>query len=152
MTNIIISLSQLDDLVDSIINSERINFLVSRRQFPNYCSSGTISYLQFQSMLLVFYKEYFYRWATEGLPLSWAEISINNLFWNLFLRFCLQAYFIKTTVIGFIAKKFCKIQICSKIAIKTPERRHRCHWRRSGVFLVNVKQVSRIALVLTKNK
>ena len=29
-------------------------------------------------------------------------------------------------------------EICSKLTIKTPERRH---WRRSGVFIVNFEQV-----------
>ena len=30
-------------------------------------------------------------------------------------------------------------EICSKLTRKTPER---CHWRRSGVFIVNFKQIS----------
>ena len=35
-------------------------------------------------------------------------------------------------------------EVCLKLTIKTPERRH---WRRSGVFIVNFKQISRIVLV-----
>ena len=35
-------------------------------------------------------------------------------------------------------------EICSKLAIKTPERHHRRH---SGVFIVNFQQISHIALV-----
>ena len=35
-------------------------------------------------------------------------------------------------------------EICSKLAIKTPERHH---WRHSGVFIVNFQQTSHIALV-----
>ena len=35
-------------------------------------------------------------------------------------------------------------EICSKLAIKTPERRH---WRRSGAFIVNYEQISHIVLV-----
>ena len=35
-------------------------------------------------------------------------------------------------------------EICSKLTIKTPERRQ---WRRSGVFIVNFKHVSHIVLV-----
>ena len=30
-------------------------------------------------------------------------------------------------------------KICSKLIIKTPER---CHWRRSGVFIVNFEEIS----------
>ena len=43
-------------------------------------------------------------------------------------------------------------EICSKLTIKTPERRH---WRRSGVFIVNFEQISNIvvvSLLLTLNK
>ena len=35
-------------------------------------------------------------------------------------------------------------EICSKLTIKTPERRQE---RRSGVFIVNFKQISHIAVV-----
>ena len=38
--------------------------------------------------------------------------------------------------------ELCKI--CSKLTIKTPEQRQGC---RSGVFIVNSEQISRIALV-----
>ena len=37
-----------------------------------------------------------------------------------------------------------RCRICSKLTIKTPERRY---WRRSGVFIVNFKQISHLALV-----
>ena len=30
----------------------------------------------------------------------------------------------------------------SKLTIKTPERRHWRHWRRSGVFIVNFERIS----------
>ena len=33
--------------------------------------------------------------------------------------------------------------ICSKLAIKTPERRH---WRHSGVFIVNFEHISHLVL------
>ena len=36
-------------------------------------------------------------------------------------------------------------EICSKLTIKTPERRH---WCRSGVFIVNFEHVSHLVLVL----
>ena len=36
-----------------------------------------------------------------------------------------------------------KSEICSKLKIKTPKRRH---WRRSGVFIVNFEQISHIVL------
>ena len=39
-------------------------------------------------------------------------------------------------------RKMC--EICSKLTIKTSERRH---WRRSGVFIVNFEQILHIALV-----
>ena len=43
-------------------------------------------------------------------------------------------------------------EICSKLTIKTPERRH---WRCSGVFIVNFEYISHLALVfqlLTLNR
>ena len=36
------------------------------------------------------------------------------------------------------------MKICSKLTIKTPERRQ---WRRSGVFTVNFEQISFLVLV-----
>ena len=38
-----------------------------------------------------------------------------------------------------------RCEICSKLTIKIPER---CHWRRSGIFIVNFKHISHIVLVL----
>ena len=35
-------------------------------------------------------------------------------------------------------------EICSKLTIITPERRH---WRRSGIFIVNFEHISHFALV-----
>ena len=35
-------------------------------------------------------------------------------------------------------------EICSKVTIKLPERRH---WCRSGIFIVNFEQISHIVLV-----
>ena len=37
-----------------------------------------------------------------------------------------------------------KCEICSKLAIITPER---LQWRRSGVFIVNFKHISHLVLV-----
>ena len=37
-----------------------------------------------------------------------------------------------------------RCEICSKLTIKTPERRH---WRRSGVFIVNFEHISHLVLV-----
>ena len=37
-----------------------------------------------------------------------------------------------------------KCEICSKLAIKIPERHH---WRHSGIFIVNFEQISHIVLV-----
>ena len=45
-----------------------------------------------------------------------------------------------------------RFEICSKLTMKTLERRH---WRRSGVFIVNFELVSHLALVfllLTLNR
>ena len=45
-----------------------------------------------------------------------------------------------------------RCEICSKLTIKTPERRQ---WRRSGVFIVNFEHISHLVLVfllLTSNK
>ena len=38
-----------------------------------------------------------------------------------------------------------RCEICSKLTIKTPERRQ---WRRSGVFIVNFEHISHFVLVL----
>ena len=37
-----------------------------------------------------------------------------------------------------------RCEICSKLTIKTPGRRH---WRRSGVFIVNFEHISHLVLV-----
>ena len=37
-----------------------------------------------------------------------------------------------------------RCEICSKLTIKTPERRH---WRRSDVFIVNFEHISHLVLV-----
>ena len=45
-----------------------------------------------------------------------------------------------------------RCEICSKLTINTPERRH---WRRSGFFIVNFEHISHLVLVfllLTLNK
>ena len=38
-----------------------------------------------------------------------------------------------------------RCEICSKLTIKTPERRH---WRRSDIFIVNFEHISHLALVV----
>ena len=43
-------------------------------------------------------------------------------------------------------------KVCSKLTVKTPERRH---WRRSGIFIVNFNHISHFFLeflLLTLNK
>ena len=45
-----------------------------------------------------------------------------------------------------------RCEICSKLTIKTPERRQ---WRRSGVFIVNFEHISHsflLSVLLTLNK
>ena len=37
-----------------------------------------------------------------------------------------------------------RCEICSKLTIKTPERRY---WRRSGVFIVNFEHISHLVLM-----
>ena len=37
-----------------------------------------------------------------------------------------------------------RCEICSKLAIKTPER---YHWRRSGIFIINFEHISHLVLV-----
>ena len=37
-----------------------------------------------------------------------------------------------------------RCEICSKLAIKTPDRRQ---WRRSGVFIANFEHISHLVLV-----
>ena len=43
-----------------------------------------------------------------------------------------------------------RCEICSKLTIKTPERRQwrRSGWRRSGVFIVNFEHISHLILFL----
>ena len=36
-----------------------------------------------------------------------------------------------------------RCEICSKLTVNTPER---CHWRRSGVFIVNFEHISHLVL------
>ena len=45
-----------------------------------------------------------------------------------------------------------RYEICSKLTIKIPERRH---WRRSGIFIVNFEHISHLVLMfllLTLNR
>ena len=35
-----------------------------------------------------------------------------------------------------------RCEICSRLTIKTPERRHWHRWRRSGVFIVNYEHIT----------
>ena len=37
-----------------------------------------------------------------------------------------------------------RCETCSKLTIKTPERRH---WRRSGVFIVNFEHISHLGFI-----
>ena len=37
-----------------------------------------------------------------------------------------------------------RCEICSKLTMKIPERRH---WRRSGIFIVNFEHISHLALM-----
>ena len=39
-------------------------------------------------------------------------------------------------------------EICSKLTIKTPERRHWCHLHRSGIFIVNFERISNLFILL----
>ena len=41
-----------------------------------------------------------------------------------------------------------RCKICSKLTIKTPERRQWRQWRRSGIFIVNFEQILHLLLVL----
>ena len=43
-----------------------------------------------------------------------------------------------------------KCEKCTMLTIKIPERRHLRHWRRSGVFSVNVELISHLLLALNK--
>ena len=38
-----------------------------------------------------------------------------------------------------------RCEICLKLTIKTPKR---CHWRRSGVFIVNFEHISQLFLIV----
>ena len=40
-----------------------------------------------------------------------------------------------------------RCEICSKLTVKTPERRQWRQWRRSGAFIVNFEHISYVVLV-----
>ena len=74
----------------------------------------------------------------------WCIFLINSFLFN-----SASTYLIKVNNNG-STRMMC--EICWKLTIKTPERRH---WRRSGVFFANFEQISHIVLVfpwLTLNK
>ena len=76
---------------------------------------------------------------TETLRESFCKIFTLNRFFT-FLK---QLSFI--CLLKFnnrISRKRC--EICLKLTIKTPERRH---WRRTGVFIVNFERISHLFLV-----
>ena len=77
-----------------------------------------------------------------------SEYNIISLAWLFFLlnlqnSQCHQANLCLLIVNNRSTRKRCKI--CSKLAIKTPKRRH---WRRSGIFIVNSEHISHLFLVL----
>ena len=39
-----------------------------------------------------------------------------------------------------------RCKICSKLIIKAPEQ---CHWRRSGVFIINFEHILHLVLVIS---
>ena len=43
-----------------------------------------------------------------------------------------------------VSNRNTRCEICSKLTIKTPKRRH---WRHSGVFIVNFEYISHLVLV-----
>ena len=64
-----------------------------------------------------------------------------------FLMFCRNAYIDKNYPAGnciFNRNTRTRCELCSKLTIKTPERRQ---WRRSGVFIVNFEHISHLVLV-----
>ena len=61
--------------------------------------------------------------------------------------FCRNVYIDKNYPAGnciFNRNARTRCELCSKLTIKTPERRQ---WRRSGVFIVNFEHISHLALV-----
>ena len=88
------------------------------------------------------------------------KMVVNIMSSGLIQRFCLPVmqliqlsfWFLTTkSIIHFVAKLLrnnrntrTRCEICSKLKIKTPERRQ---WRRSGVFIVTFEHISRLFLV-----
>ena len=69
----------------------------------------------------------------------WAHwYNIESLFIQNF--YLASIYLLKVTNRN--TRKRCKT--CSKLTIKTPQRRH---WQRSGVFIVNFEHISHLVLV-----
>ena len=77
-----------------------------------------------------------------------AILAFNELIYVLYPSFPAGIYLLKVNN----RNTRTRCEICSKLTINTPERRH---WRRSGVFIVNFEHISHLALVfllLTLNK
>ena len=77
-----------------------------------------------------------FRWLTHGLVLAQVQIQPNN-------KFCFHLKYYNTT--HDIPDLRRRREICSQLTIKTPELRH---WRRSIVFILNLRQFSNLVLVL----
>ena len=64
---------------------------------------------------------------------------------NDFCKISLESFIFKVLLLQEIILKLSQPAItCSKVTIKTPERRHRRH---SGVFIVNFEHISHLVLV-----
>ena len=94
-------------------------------------------------------------WETKKKKLSFRKKYIKNFLWET-SRFSLHV--LLPIPAGIYPLKVnnrntrTRCEICSKLTINTPERRH---WRRSGVFIVNFEHISHLVLVfllLTLNK
>ena len=74
-----------------------------------------------------------------------------RLFQDHIVIYCCQYFYYNTSIpVGIYLLKVnnrntrTRREICSKLTIKTPERRH---WRRPGVFIVNFEHLSHLVLV-----
>ena len=86
------------------------------------------------------------------------KVKTSQLHWRRFSVFIVnfeQIQHVLTHIYLFKVNKIStrkRCEICSKLTIKTPERRH---WRRFGVFIINFEQISHhylVFLLLNLNK
>ena len=111
----------------------------------------TTSYPSFSSVTLHLWAEWIYHSHIQNFDLLMPQNLFQKLGISHYISLCIfpaNIYLLKGNNRN--TRKRC--EICSKLTIKTQERRH---WRRSGIFIVNFEHILHLFLVfllLTLNK